>query len=213
MARESRAGAAGSNIIPHDSQFLYGYPLVDRYSTGIHDPLLSSALFLTDGVTPAMFISNDLIWLGKESTRRIRDAVCSRIGIAQGQIMITATHTHSGPMTLDMISNEADKAVPKADSAYLRFVEESVVAAAENAFRSAEPAEAGLAIAEVEGVGTNRRDPEGPADPEAPVLLVRRTANGSPIACMIVYSMHPTVLHEDSRLVSADFPGMMRLYL
>jgi neutral ceramidase len=29
----------------------------------------------------------------------------------------------------------------------------------------------------------------------------------------VVYSMHPTVLHEDSTLISADFPGMTRKYL
>jgi hypothetical protein len=30
---------------------------------------------------------------------------------------------------------------------------------------------------------------------------------------MAVYSLHPTVLHEDSSLVSADYPGMLRQYL
>ena len=30
---------------------------------------------------------------------------------------------------------------------------------------------------------------------------------------MLVCSMHPTVLHEDSTLVSGDFFGMARLYL
>jgi hypothetical protein len=30
---------------------------------------------------------------------------------------------------------------------------------------------------------------------------------------MVIYSMHPTVLHEDSKLVSGDFPAMTRQYL
>jgi len=41
-----------------------------------------------------------------------------------------------------------------------------------------------------------------------------KTADGTEvIACMVVYSMHPTVLHEDSTLISADFPGMARQFL
>jgi hypothetical protein len=33
------------------------------------------------------------------------------------------------------------------------------------------------------------------------------------MACMLICSMHPTVLHEDSTLISADFPGMARQHL
>jgi hypothetical protein len=62
-------------------------------------------------------------------------------------------------------------------------------------------------------VGTNRRDPQGPADPEAPVLVVKERQSDRTIAAMLVYAMHPTVLREDSSVVSADFPGMARQYL
>ena len=55
--------------------------------------------------------------------------------------------------------------------------------------------------------------PTGPADPQVPVLLARSAANGAPIACMLVCSMHPTVLRETSTVVSGDFPGMARRYL
>jgi hypothetical protein len=44
-------------------------------------------------------------------------------------------------------------------------------------------------------------------------MVVRNTGDKSNIACMLVCSMHPTVLHEDSTLISADFPGMTRMYL
>jgi hypothetical protein len=127
--------------------------------------------------------------------------------------MITATHTHSGPVTVDYLSNERDPVVPQADPAYLALLEDGIVDAAIQAYRAAQPAELGLAVADGTGVGTNRRDPGGPADPEVPVLLVRAQDGGQVLACMVVYSMHPTVLHEDSTLVSGDFPGMTRRYL
>jgi hypothetical protein len=68
-----------------------------------------------------------------------------------------------------------------------------------------------LVVADGTGVGTNRRDVSGPADPEVPVLIVR--SEGEPLACMAVYSMHPTVLHEDSTLISGDFPALTRRFL
>ena len=33
------------------------------------------------------------------------------------------------------------------------------------------------------------------------------------IACMVAYAMHPTVLHEDSTLISGDFPHFTRAFL
>jgi hypothetical protein len=70
-----------------------------------------------------------------------------------------------------------------------------------------------LAIARAEGVGSNRHDPAGPTDAEVPVLVARSRTTGMPLACMTVYGMHPTVLHEDSKLFSADFPGFTRRWL
>jgi hypothetical protein len=43
--------------------------------------------------------------------------------------------------------------------------------------------------------------------------MVRAADDGANIACMVIYAMHPTVLHEDSKLVSGDFPAMTRQYL
>jgi len=58
-----------------------------------------------------------------------------------------------------------------------------------------------------------RDDPAGPADPEVPVLVARSLNDHAPIAAMVVYSMHPTVLHEDSTLISGDFPHFSRAFL
>ncbi len=207
------AGAATTDITPTDSQFLFGYPHVERYSTGVHDPLLSTALFLTHDSTRVLFVANDLIYVSIALTARVRQRIAQVTSVPESNIMITATHTHSGPITVDLPSSEGDPVVPKADPDYVCFVEDQMVEAATHAFRNAEPAEAGLAIADGSGVGTNRRDPDGPSNPDVPVLLVRSVRRQCPLACMLVCSMHPTVLHEDSTLLSADFPGVVRRYL
>jgi neutral ceramidase len=213
MPRSLIAGAASVDISPDTPQFLFGYPHVPRMSTGIHDPLLSSALFLSDGQTSLLLVANDVIFIGKESAARVRRRIEEITGIPAGNIMVTATHTHSGPITVDMVSNEADTTVPKADPRYLRLLEDGIVEAAVKAHHHARPASLGLAIADGSCVGTNRHDPAGPADPQVPVLVVRSEQQQACLAAMVVCSMHPTVLHEDSTLVSGDFPAMARHYL
>jgi hypothetical protein len=206
------AGAGVADISPLDAQYLFGYPHVDRFSTGINDPLLSSALYLADGQTSLLFIANDIIFVTKAIAARVRGRLQGATGVPAENILVSATHTHSGPSTVDYASLADDPTVPKVDPRYLARFEDGIVAAGVAAFRNARPAEAGLTLTEAR-VGMNRRDPAGAADPQVPVLMAREAGGGRPIACMLVVSMHPTVLREDSRVVSGDFPGLARRYL
>ena len=210
---EFHAGAATVAVTPLGSVFLFGYPHVPRMSTGVHDPLECAALYLRRGAAQALFLANDVIFVSKAHAAEIRRRIHERTGVPVEAIMVTATHTHSGPVMLDYVSNAADPVVPKTEPAYLAFFTDRVVAAAEAAVRDAVPADVGFAPARADGVGTNRHDPAGPADPDVPVLVARALATGMPIACMLVCAMHPTVLHEDSTLISADFPYFTRRYL
>jgi neutral ceramidase len=213
MTSNLKAGASQVDISPKDSQFLFGYPHVKRYSTGIHERLWSSALYLSDGSEDVLFIANDIIFVGKEDAAKARKEISAKTGIKPENIMITATHTHSGPITVDYTSNQADPAVPKADPQYIALMVDGIIKAAVEAYSNSQPAKIGFAAADDTGVGTNRRDPSGPADHEVPVMLLKNARTNANIACMLVCSMHPTVMHEDSTLVSGDFPGMARLYL
>jgi len=208
-----KAGSAAVDITPEDSQFLFGYPHVERYSTGVNNPLFSSSLYLENGNNNMMFIANDIIFVDKELSRRVRKRISEETGVPEEGIMVTATHTHSGPITVDYLSNISDPIVPEADSGYLKLLENGIVESGIQAFRNSRPARIAMAVADGEGIGTNRRDPSGPADPQVPVLLLKEADSEDFIACMLVYSMHPTVLHEDSTLISGDFPSFTREYL
>src|SRR5439155_26798702 len=204
------AGAASLEITPDGSVFLAGYPHVRRFSTGVHDPLLSSALYLTSAGEQALLIANDIIYLSKVSVARCRREIAARTGVPESNILISVTHTHSGPKMLDPIATSGDEMVAKTDSQVVRFIEERIVQCACRAVEKPKPAEAGLAIADATGVGTNRRDPNGPKDLDVPVLVVRDAESHAPMSAMLVCCMHPTVLHEDSTLISGDFPALAR---
>lgn len=204
------AGAAAVDITPANSLHLFGYPHVARNSTGVHDPLFSSALYLKSGGEQQLFIGNDVIFVPKDLAGRARARLQAATGVPASAICLSATHTHSGPDTVTYISNATDHTVPPPDAAFLQQLEDGIVAAGEAAVKSAVAAE--LAFAEADGscVGGNRRDPSGPSIPEVPVWLARNAATQEPIAVMLIVSMHPTVLHEDSTLYSGDFPGLTR---
>jgi len=208
-----RVGAACRDVTPTDSQFLYGYPHVERMSTGVNDPLLASAMYLEDGLRQAIFVAIDIIWLTKGQVAEARKGIAEATGVPVDHIMITATHTHSGPITFELLSTVEDPIVPGPDPTYLGVLIQGIIQAAIDAYRSAQPAEIGLAVAIAPGIGTNRHDPAGPSMPEVPVLVARSLQDQSVISVMCVCSMHPTVLHEDSTLISGDFPAFARQYL
>lgn len=205
-----KAGAAFVDITPEEPHFLFGYPFVERMSVGTHDPLLSSALYLTDGKEQVLFISNDIIYVDKNIVSRIRQAIFEEKGVPVSNIMIAATHTHSGPVTVECMISESDPVVPKVDADYVKQMEALTVKAACRAVENAVPAEIALETGDATGVGTNRHDPSGPKDMDVPTMIVRNRKNREYIAFMLVCSMHPTILHEDSTLYSSDFPYYAR---
>lgn len=205
------AGFSRSDITPREACFLVGYPHVSRISTGTNDPLHASALCLeNDGIT-LLLISLDVLFVAADWTRDCRTRITAATGIPGEHILIAATHTHSGPHTVEVMAWRDDPVVPPVDVAYLEFACAQTTAAAVAAWQARESATTAWTSADVRGVaGGNRINPEGPEDPEAGLLFVRKSADSSPLAALVVYGMHPTVLHADSTQFSGDFIGYAR---
>lgn len=205
------AGAASRDLTPAGPVPLCGYPHVPRVSRGVHDPLLVSVLFLRRGPSAVLLGALDLLMLNTDFARQLRRKVAGALKMPEACVLLSCTHTHSGPVTLDYLPWQGDPAMPPPDPNCLSFIEEQVVEAAREAKRRARPAALGWTQADARGVGGNRLRAEGPTDPAAGVLAVQ--VDGRPIAVAVSYGMHPTVLHEDSALVSSDFPGYARRQL
>jgi neutral ceramidase len=208
-----RAGAASADITPKDSQYLYGYPHVERYSSGTHDTLLTSVLYLESDGQQAMFIANDLIHFSKTQVASIREAISRVVPIDPQRILVSASHTHSGPIMVYHLNAISDPTVPQPDPSYMTHACRKVAEASAKAYKNAQEAALSFGVADGSGVGTNRRDPADVADPEVPVLVVKSVTSTKPVCCMVICNMHPTILHEDSTLYSADFPGAARTWL
>lgn len=207
------AGSAVRDISPAKPVSLFGYPHVQRISTGIHDPLLASVLWLDNAGQRLIMIALDLLFLDPPAARAIRRRVAAASKIPDANVFISCSHTHSGPVTSRLLSWRNDPAVPLPDPAYFTWIGDQMVEASLVAAATAVPSELAWTGANAAGVGGNRLVADGVTDPECGILTIRNSQTKNIFAISLIYGMHPTVLHEDSTLISSDFPHYARLHL
>ena len=208
--KKLKAGVAIIDVTPQSPMFLHGYPHAERISEGVHDPLYASALIIDNGETQIGFCAVDVIFISKEITERVRERVQAATGIPGQNLMISASHTHSGPVTFSDIFY--DPVVPKADPDYISYLVNKLVQVYVEAFQNKRACKIAITTADGSGVGGNRRSKTDAVDPEVPVIVLKDAETARTFALSTIYCMHPTVLHEDSKLYSADFPGYTRKY-
>jgi hypothetical protein len=112
-----------------------------------------------------------------------------------------------------MLFSENDPVVPKVDPEYMELVRNGILEATLKAIANAHPAEIATTSTMIDGVGCNRHDPEWARDPEVGIIAVRNVDDKKLFGISLIYCMHPTVIHEDIKEVSSDFPGYARIAL
>lgn len=207
------AGTASYDMSPPEGVRLAGYPHFPRNNTGIHDPLFASCLYLSDGKTEIALITLDILFFSKKYTAQIRERVNKLCGLPRENLLICCSHTHSGPWAagnpeLDATAGSSEDIDPD----YLVSLLGGAVSAAVKAKKTAFPAMIGFGTGicgAEKGIGGNRRRKDGICDPSLNVIAVK-DEKGTIRGIITNYTLHPTFLHEDSTLVTADYPGYLR---
>ncbi len=215
MEKQLRAGTSLVDISPGPGIELAGYPHHPRYNKGVHDPLFAGCLYLDNGVTKLAIVSMDLVMYSKKAVRSVRNDIGKLTDIPPENIMITCSHTHSGPWASGMLDLEALEQGRKADEAYMVELHAKLVSLVKEAYSNTFDAKIGVEkgfCGREQGVGGNRRNPYEIADPEVWTIGVQ-DLQGNWKACLVKYALHPTFLHSDNFLVTADYPGYIRKYL
>ena len=210
-----RAGVALAEISPPPGVELAGYPHHPRPNLGVHDPLYASCLVLEDGSTRLAILTLDLLMYSKAHVYTLRQRVNEATGIPARNLLVCCSHTHSGPWASGRLDLEGLQKGLQPDGQYLAGLQRKLVRLAEDACGSLFEARIGIGkgyCGREQGVGGNRHDPRGIADPELWVLGVQDLRERWR-ACLVRYALHPTFLHSDNLLVSADYPGYLRRYL
>jgi hypothetical protein len=148
----------------------------------------------------------DLCVLGLQSAGALAREAAARAGLRElppDRLLLSTTHTHSGPDTLEIAANGQ----PWARS-YRELLLQAIADALVEARARAVPCT--LEVRTAEGsLGVNRRNPAMPVDPRIVVLSLRDEA-ARLRGIVLHYSCHLTVLGVDSYLVSADWAGPVR---
>lgn len=187
------------------------YPHAFWFRPGRAEPdvLAARALVLERDGTRVIWVSLDLLAVD----RAFSDTVASGLlgaGVPPGVLILSASHTHSGPGAFIDSALMGFVAVDRLDGA----VRDALVAAVVEAVRRADAARAPARIAVGVGDGPPvvRSRLGGPLDRELIVLAVRRP-DGAPVALVWNFAIHGTMLPASNLVQSGDVMGAASLAL
>jgi Neutral/alkaline non-lysosomal ceramidase, N-terminal len=100
----ARAGFAKIPITPPLGVELAGYGVyLERRATEVHDDLFARGLVLEDDAGErVLLLSLDLVGLSWELSEAIAAQAADAAGLDVERVLVSSTHTHSGPAPLPM---------------------------------------------------------------------------------------------------------------
>ncbi len=197
MARELLVGLGESVITPKENLQMHGFGK-SQVATGTHDDLHSRCMIVKDdrGKTAALLVVSFVEIEERELANRMRDVVAKAADIERKDIMLTCTHTHSGPN------------LTVASDSYIEYLMKQIDQSAQEAVNSLKPSTIGVSVGEQLEVGKNRRRLlYGGMHPD-PQLAVIKIADlsGKLRGLIFNYGCHPATLDWRNTLYSEDWP-------
>ena len=228
------AGVAETDITPPLGHRMAGY-FDERLATGIHDPLKAKAIVLQQGKTKFAFAFCDLVGVSLRVSTNARARLGKLTGIPVSHIMISATHSHTGPsfddVRRDYFHEKAMAKIgkdPQEEIYYPDFLTERLVEVLSEANNKLAPATLAVGIAHQEGLSFNRRfhmkngmvafnpgqlnpnivKPAGPIDPDVGLLHVRSADGAQTLGGLTVFACHCDTVGGTE--FSADYPFFLQ---
>ncbi len=191
-----------------------------RVVNGVRDPLRAGVLVLDDGETKAAIVTMDVIGAWEDMVARVREAIEQQTGVPAANIMVCASHNHSGPGWQE-------------NQPWAAEVLTKLASAAKEAAGSMRPVSIGMAEDRI-SFGINRRktidgravirlNPDGPNDPRVKVLRFDDGRSLAPLAIVMHAVCHPCFFTWGDKgsppypkgfpMMSADFPGEAQTFV
>lgn len=212
-----KAGASFSNVTPNLGDAIVGNTDMPP-ATYIHDQLYAKSLVLDDGTTKLAFVLIDNVSIDREVFDAAKKKIYDETGIPAGNILMAATHTHSGTSARGIGSRLRGWHLEEPLDEYQAFLARRIADGVRVALANLEPAKIAWGSFDApEHVFVRRwvmKDsvnsplghkeivrmnpgflnpgmlrPSGPVDPEFSFLAVQSQA-GKPIAILGNYSLH-----------------------
>ncbi|MEZ6046556.1 MAG: hypothetical protein R3C11_13485 [Planctomycetaceae bacterium] len=223
-----QAGAYAIDITPEEFPISSAGSMRARQMEGAHDPLHARCLVIDNGHTAVAFAVCDHCMIPRSIMDEAKNRIEKSIGIPASQVLISATHTHTGVTVTPVFEAEVDEP-------YCQFMTDKLVEGITTAWEKRKPAQVGFGSGHDPSQVFNRRwfmesessdpfgnttdrvrmnpargsgeliNPAGPVDPEVAFLSVQ-TLDGKPLSLLANYSLH-YVGGVPAKMLSADYFG------
>ena len=227
---ELTAGLAVIDITPPIPYRMSGY-FNERLSTGILNPLHAKAIVLGQGEERSALVFCDIIGLSADVSSRVRRKAAEKTGIPAANILIAATHSHTGPLYFGALRRHFhDEAVAEQGSDpyekvdYPSELAAKIVKVVTEAGAAAKPVRLKAGVAEQQGLSFNRRfhmkdgtvrfnpgvlnpdivRPAGPIDPGVGIVFFDDAKSDSATAALVNFALHLDTVGGTE--YAADYP-------
>lgn len=173
----------------------YGAPYTRGPAQGVHDAVFARSFAIEGDGGGLIMTIVDLPGMGNQNTRAVRQKVAELTGLAEGQILVGTTHSHSAPDLMGLWGG-----VP---GDYRDYINEEIAQSMAAAWDSRVPAT--LAVATVKAPNNNRRG-WGFTDDDM-IVLDAKDESGDRIGTLVNFAAHPVILGEDNKEISCDYVG------
>ena len=218
------AGFSQQVITPPSGVSMGGYSSREGVSQGTHDELFARALVLSNGVAKVAVLVVDLLLVPGKLTRVVRERIARGTDIDRNNILICATHTHSGPVV--WLPNQDREFFfsngNPTNKKWQQMLPEMLANAIQGANESLKPVTRIAVGSTAVDLCNNRRlidplgdvrllpDPDKPIDSQVGFIKIDREEDS---ILVINYACHPVVLCEDNLLYTGDYPAFTINYI
>lgn len=205
-------GVSVADITPPVGTLLFGYR-PDLKSESVNDNLTATAFAFAQGEKRYLLVTVCVCLLDTTVTDELREIISRDFGVEKGNILISATHTHSGPSTIDMPGWGGVNV-----EYYNSILKPNLLKAVGEAFDSQQAVTMGVGVGKSD-LGVNRREllPNnivtlgqcawGTYNPQMTVLSFKGE-DGGLVGNIIHYGCHGTCAGLNKE-ISRDWSGVM----
>lgn len=195
-----RAGVSAAPINPPIGAFIAG-DKQNRKFTAVHDSLFAKAVVFSHGNEQVAIVTLDCIGLLYPDLLRIRKKASEICGFPEARIVVSSTHTHSGPDVVGIWGSDYEH--PGVDTAYMNFLVNTAATQVKVAMESqqevtAVTAETTFGEPWVQNICLEEID-------RSVTILQLRNNDGKPVVTLSNFACHPTFLDARFSHVSADY--------
>ena len=224
-----KVGVARVLITPEHPMWMSGYGSRDRPADGKLTDLWAKAMAIEDSQgSRVVLVTLDLVGIDRDTAARIQNRVTEQVGLPRHALVLSTSHTHSGPVVGDCLRSMyfLDGSAWHLIDQYTSQLESKVVDVVTRAIADLRHAEIGWTVGRAHFAVNRRNNVEsnvpaqrlsgrlnGPVDHDVPILVVREPsdvdldATDLPRIRLVVcgYACHATVL--SGYQWCGDWPG------